>query len=273
MIYNRLRERLLSEKLRKEGDEMRLAVISDIHGNAVAFQQAIQDLRDQSPDRIICLGDIAMRGPQPVECVELLQSLDPYIVVRGNYDHMFTRFPMKDWKPETFKQELALRAIEYDGERLSQEQQEWLADLPTEGLFEAEGVHVEAYHASPSSLYSVQYPWASLDDLDLLHKNEQTELVLFGHVHHAFVRQCKGRTIVNCGSIGMPFDGDNRASYAIIDIQNNDIAVQLRRVTYDIERAISIARESGMPDVKLFEYALRTAEYPYLETIANLKTV
>jgi hypothetical protein len=68
---------------------------------------------------------------------------------------------------------------------------------------------------------------------------------------------------VNSGSIGIPFDGDNRACYAIVDLEKDDIAVQLRRVSYDHEKVNKIARVRNMPDVDLFEYGVRTAECPY----------
>ncbi|WP_284645294.1 metallophosphoesterase family protein [Paenibacillus silviterrae] len=62
-----------------------------------------------------------------------------------------------------------------------------------------------------------------------LHKNEQTQLVQHGHSHHAYVSQARGRLVVNCGSFGLPFDRDNRASYANVEFNNKDLAVQLRR--------------------------------------------
>jgi putative phosphoesterase len=242
---------------------MRLAVISDTHGNANAFQTVIDDLRRQSPDAIVFLGDVVMRGPQPSECVHLLKSLTPLAIIRGNYDDKFTRFPEPGWKASNYKQELVLRAFEFDCERISDEDQRWLAQLPKEFFYTFEEVPAELYHATPSSLVDIVYPWASLDELDTLHQHEQTKLVMYGHVHHAYVRQGRGRLVVNCGSVGLPFDGDNRASYAIVDVNGKDIAVQLRRVAYDIQKAIKIAREQNMPNVEAFEYALRVARYPY----------
>ncbi|WP_199616205.1 metallophosphoesterase family protein [Paenibacillus alkalitolerans] len=242
---------------------MRLAVISDTHGNATAFEAVVRDIKNQSPDAIVFLGDIVMRGPQPGECIKLVKSLQPLSVIRGNYDNRFTRFPKPGWTPSNYKQELVLRAFEYDCERISKEEQVWLANLPTELSCNFEEVPTEMYHASPNSLVDIVYPWATLDELDTLHKNEQTKLVLYGHVHHAHVRQGRGRLVVNCGSIGLPFDGDNRASYAIVDFNKKDIAVQLRRVSYDIEKAIIRAKECNMPDIDAFEYALRRARYPY----------
>jgi putative phosphoesterase len=242
---------------------MRIATISDMHGNAVAFEAVAEDLKKQSPDAIIFLGDAVIRGPQPAECVELLRSLNPLVSVRGNYDHLFTRFPKPDWKPQDTRQEIVLEAFEYDKRYLSHIDQQWLGNLVMEDRLEVNGTKIECYHAAPDSLIQVTYPWASLEDLDKLHRDEMTKLVLFGHVHHAFVRQGNGRLVVNSGSIGTPFDGDNRASYAIVDIDKGDIAVQLRRVSYDIEKSIRIAKERSMPNVQLFEYALRYALYPY----------
>ncbi|MCQ6562994.1 metallophosphoesterase family protein [Paenibacillus mendelii] len=241
---------------------MRLAVLSDTHGNATAFEAVIHDLHSQSPDAVVFLGDIVMRGPQPSECIHMVRSLKPLAVIRGNYDDMFTKFPEPGWVPSNYKQELVLRAYEYDCERTAKEDQIWLSNLPVELSCEFEEVPTEMYHAGPNSLVNVVYPWAPLDELDSLNKYEHTKLVLYGHVHHAFARQGRGRLHVNCGSIGL-FDGDNRASYAIVDFNKSDIAVQLRRVTYDLESALEIARERNMPDIAAFEYAHRTARYPY----------
>jgi putative phosphoesterase len=242
---------------------MRLAVISDIHGNAVALESVMADMKKQSPDALVCLGDIVMRGPQPKECVDLLRHLDPLAVVRGNYDDLFTRFPVSGWTPQNAKEVMVLRAFEYDCSRLSEEDQHWLGHLPTGEALTLNKVHLELYHAAPESLIHITWPWASVEQLGQLHREARTELVLFGHVHHAFVRQAQGRTVVNCGSVGTPFDGDPRASYAIVDLDEDNSAVQLRRVSYDAELAISIARERLMPDIEAFEYGVRTARYPY----------
>ncbi|HEY3366590.1 MAG TPA: metallophosphoesterase family protein [Symbiobacteriaceae bacterium] len=242
---------------------MRIAAFSDTHANAVALEAVIADLRTQAPDAVVCLGDITMRGPQPGECVDLVRSLSPSATVRGNYDHLFTRMSRANWQIKSYKHELALRAYEYECERLSAADQSWLGNLPTAHRAVWQAVPVELFHAAPDSLSETIWPWASLDDLGRLRSNDATRLVLFGHVHHAFVRQAHGFVVVNVGSVGAPFDGDNRASYAVVDISRGGIAVQLRRVAYDVERVIQVARERSMPDVDALEYGLRHASYPY----------
>jgi putative phosphoesterase len=247
---------------------LRLAAISDMHSNAVAFEAVIDDLRRQRPDAIVCLGDIVMRGPQPKECLEMLRSLNPLVSIRGNYEHRFTRFPKPGYQPQSYKEEIGLRAFEYDCSRLSEADQQWLANLPLEHTLEIEGRRIDLFHASPWFIAEVTWPWASLEDLSKLCIDQSADLVLFGHVHHSFMRQARGRLVVNSGSVGLPFDGDNRASYAIIDIDKNDIAAQIRRVSYDAEAAIRVAREQSMPDVDVFAHGLRHAIYPYSEPIA-----
>lgn len=244
---------------------MRLAAISDMHANAVAFEAVIADLRRQAPDAVVCLGDIVMRGPQPKECVDMLRSLNPLATVRGNFDHRFTRFPPPGWSPKTYKEELRLRDFAYTSARLPDADQAWLANLPTEFATTTEGQGIELYHAAPGSLGQYVWPWATEEELSKMRVNASTKLVLFGHMHHPFVRTARGFTVVNTGSVGLPFDGDNRPSYAIIDITKNDLAIQIRRVAYDVEAAIQIARNCSMPDVELFEHALHHANFPYKE--------
>lgn len=239
-----------------------------MHANAVAFEAVINDLRRHGPDAIVCLGDIVMRGPQPRECVEMLRSLNPLVTVRGNFDNRFTRWPGPTWSPKTYKEELLLRDFEYTCARLPQTDQVWLGNLPVGFSTLIGGLGIELYHAAPGSLVPYTWPWAPVEDLCKLRVNETSKLVLFGHMHHAFVRPAMGFTVVNTGSVGLPFDGDNRASYVIIDLDGYNMAIQIRRVSYDVEAAIQIARSNSMPDVEVFEYALRHADYPYSTPIA-----
>jgi putative phosphoesterase len=243
---------------------MRLAVISDTHGNAVAFEAVMKDLLQQSPDAIVFLGDLVMRGPQPVECVELLHSLDPLISIRGNHDHYFSRYrDASDWTPTNAKDEMNLRQFIYNKRLLSAAEQSWIGQMPTEYVLKDGNFQAELYHASPYSLGKITWPWAAEEELDALHKADSTQMVLYGHIHHAFTRNAKGRLIVNSGSIGLPFDGDNRASYCVVDIQRPNVSVQIRRVSYDIEKVIRVAKERSMPDVELFEAAVRKGDFTY----------
>ncbi|MFB4160418.1 metallophosphoesterase [Geomicrobium sp. JSM 1781026] len=242
---------------------MRLAVFGDSHGNAVALEKVAQDILHQSPDAVICLGDIVFRGPQPSECIEIVESLNPLITIGGNVEDLFSWFPYPGWVPKNMKQQISMRAIEYDRTFLSIDEINWLTQLPTHETFDFNDTQTEVFHATPTSIHDIVYPWASLDELDRLSTSNKTNLSLFGHVHHSFVRNSSNGMIVNPGSAGFSFDRDNRASYALIDIEKNQCNVQIRRIEYDIDKVIHIAKERNMPDVQALEHALRLAVYPY----------
>ncbi|MDQ0205731.1 putative phosphodiesterase [Alkalicoccobacillus murimartini] len=222
-------------------------------------------MKEMSPDAIFFLGDAVMKGPQPGECLELLQGLQLDVAVKGNYDHMFTRFPKPGWTPANAKQDMVLQAFHYDLSYLSEAQQNWLGTLPEKENLLVDQTNIECFHAAWNSLVQVTYPWSAPEEMHLLHEFDQTDLILFGHVHHAFIRQANRRKVVNTGSVGLSFDGDPRASYAIIDIDDQNIAVQLRRVSYDREKVIEIARNRNMPYLEAFESGIRLATYPSFE--------
>jgi putative phosphoesterase len=159
---------------------MRLAVISDTHGNAIAFEAVIKDLQQQSPDAVVFLGDLVMRGPQPAECVELLNSLDPIVSIRGNHDNYFSRYQdASDWMPKNAKEEMNLRHFIYNKRLLSDIEQKWIGQLPTEYIFNYGNFRAELYHASPYSLGKIIWPWATSDELDSLHKEETSNMVVY----------------------------------------------------------------------------------------------
>jgi putative phosphoesterase len=243
---------------------MRLAVLSDSHGNAVAFEAVIRDLREQSPDAIVFLGDLIMRGPQPLECIDLLNSLNPLATIRGNHDHYFSLYPSpEDWSPKNAKGEMNLRQFTYNKRLLADVDHRWIGELPMEYILKVGDFQAELYHAAPDSLGKIVWPSADADELGLMHKYEETQMVLYGHIHHAFSRCVHGRYVVNCGSIGLPFDGDNRASYCIVDIDGANTHVQIRRIAYDIDKVVNIAEDWDMPDRDRFELAVRKAVFAY----------
>lgn len=238
---------------------MRLAAISDIHGNITAFEAIVADLRRQAPDAIVCLGDISLRGPRPHECIQLLKELKPLVTLRGNHDQCLGD---EDWAPRNFKEASDLDILHYHQSQVSEADRDWLLSLPILETLTLEGVQTELFHAAPTSMYAITWPWAPLDDLCQLRADAATRLVLFGHVHHGFIRQARGRLVVNTGSVGMPFDGDRRASYALIDVEAGNISAQLRRVDFDVEQAAGLAHDV-MPHAWIFETAVRTGLYPY----------
>jgi predicted phosphodiesterase len=151
-----------------------------------------------------------------------------------------------------------LRQFIYNKRLLANIDHRWIGELPVEYILKVGELQAELYHAAPDSLGKIVWPWAGVDELDLMHKHEETQMVLYGHIHHAFSRCVRGRYVVNCGSIGLPFDGDNRASYCIVDIDGANTHVQIRRIAYDIDKVVKIAEDRDR-----FELAVRKAAFAY----------
>ncbi|MFZ5823377.1 MAG: metallophosphoesterase family protein, partial [Bacillota bacterium] len=117
-------------------------------------------------------------------------------------------------------------------------------------------------HAVPHHNYVLVMPWASNEELELMRLADETVLSAFGHNHRPFVRSHKGRVVVNSGSVGIPFDGDPRPSYALVGVAGGGLSTQIIRVPYDAEAAISTAKQVGMAGWELFAHTARTGQFP-----------
>jgi putative phosphoesterase len=241
---------------------MRIALISDIHSNYHALEAVLQDIGRRGVDRVICLGDITMKGPLPRECVARVRDLGCPVVL-GNTDGCYN----PNFRPELFPaQNDSQVAAHADWSRhvnaLSEADRQWLQSFPLMLRETFEGVQMEFFHASPAHNYVLTMPWASNSELLSLRPDEGVGLAAFGHCHRAFVRVTHGTTFVNSGSVGLPFDGDPRPSYALLDVDAGTLSTAVVRVPYDAEAAIQTARDVGMHGWELFAHTARTGQFP-----------
>jgi putative phosphoesterase len=236
---------------------MRFAFISDIHGNAVALEEVLHDIEKKQVDRIAVLGDIAYRGPEPSKSINLIRGLNTD-VIKGNADQWVVRGVREGEVPqqalETMQQEQ-----EWIRSQLNEEQISYLESLPTELTLEEEGVRLHAFHATPDSLFDVVLP--NMKDNDLLAKlttKKEANLYLYGHIHKAYERTVEGKTIINLGSVGLPFDGIAKASYVIIDIVAGQVQTSHVRVPYDLEKVCQQYEEFNYPNVEKMQNIIRS---------------
>ncbi|HEY8347688.1 MAG TPA: metallophosphoesterase family protein [Symbiobacteriaceae bacterium] len=241
---------------------MRIGVFSDVHSNYHALVAVLADMRRRGVDRMVCLGDITMKGPLPKECVDLVRSLG-CPVVRGNTDGAYHPdfYPHK-FRPVNRSQEMAQRDFDRHVAALSEEDRLWLQNLPIAISDTIDGVRMDFFHATPTNNYVLILPWTDNATLATLHMAEETKLSLFGHCHRAFIRNVEGRTVVNAGSVGLPFDGDPRPSYALVEVEGGSTSVSIVRVPYDPTPAIRAARDVGMAGWELFAHTVTTGRFP-----------
>lgn len=235
---------------------MRIAVLSDVHGNRTAFEAVVADVRRAAPDVVLHGGDLADAGSSPVEIVDRLRDLG-WRGVRGNTDEMLAR-------PESFREFASARpalqalwdAIEEMAaatrERLGEERLAWLRDLP---LTIEEGP-VALMHARPETPWAAPGADATDAEMESVYGGLARPVAVYGHIHRPFVRTLPGGGIVaNCGSVGMPHDGDHRAAYLLID----DDGPAVRRVEYDLPTELAALARSGLPRAEWAARILRSA--------------
>lgn len=222
--------------------EVVLAVLYDIHGNLGALDAVLADAADRGAERYMLGGDYALFGPAPAETVERLRSLTA-AWVRGNGER-WTADP--DEAPDDAVVQAAIGACR---DALGPASVTELAEL--DEMLIDEGTRY--CHGSPVSDVRSFLPRPAEDEAELLSGLEEARLV-FGHTHLQFRRVSAhgGIELLNPGSVGMPFDGDPRAGYALVA---PDRSIELRRVPYDHEAAAATLRE-------------RFAE-PWAETVAG----
>ena len=206
-----------------------LAILYDIHGNLPALEAVLGDARAAGADRFVLGGDYALFGPWPRETVELLRELDADWL-RGNGER-WTAHP-GDAPQDDVVQGAIAACRELLGDELSSE----LAALP----FDLCRDGVRYVHASPVSDVRSFGPEHDDSEEEMLAGVLERRLV-FGHTHVPFVREATaGIQLVNPGSVGMPFDGDQRAAYAIVADGGE---VERRRVEYDHMKTVRAVRD------------------------------
>ena len=254
---------------------MRLAVLSDIHGNQLALEAVLADLEQQGgADRIWILGDLVMSGPRPAECIKIIRDLqesrkDTVEVIGGNTDRYLVmgsrRGAMpKDaeaWtkRPQKMNNSAALMIWTY--EHVGWEDAEYLLKLLHRELeLNVPGYGwVIGFHGGPGSDEALI--WEDTPDeevLDLL-SDREGRLAFGGHTHHAMDRDLGAWRMVNVGSIGIP-NVDTRAQYAIVTFDGDQAHVDQRYVPYDTEAVIADMEAVSHPEAAWMANVLRTGK-------------
>jgi putative phosphoesterase len=235
---------------------MRIAVVSDIHGNITALEAVISDLREASPDLIVHGGDLADSGSSPVEVVDRIRSLG-WDGVKGNTDQMLSDSESLESFAKTSKAPALMWAMiremaSVTRARLGAERLEWLRSLSL--IKQAQDVAV--VHASPGDCWRAPGADASDEELQSTYREIETPVVVFGHIHKPFVRLIDGapHVVANSGSVGLPYDGDPRASYLLLDNGQPTI----KRVEYEIAREIKLLSRSSSPGAEWIARMLKS---------------
>jgi predicted phosphodiesterase len=236
---------------------MRVAIVSDIHGNRRAFEAVLADLRQVAPDLVVHGGDLASGGTHPADIIDQVRTLG-WPGVRGNTDEML-------WSPESLAEFAAKQpklapllarvqeTIPPTLASIGEERLRWLEGLPS--LYSQPGFSL--VHASPEDLWRAPMPNASDDELRSTYASLGAQIVVYGHIHRPYIRRVQAMTIANTGSVGQSYDGDRRASYLVIEGES----ITIHRVEYDVESEAEELLRSGLPHAEWLARILLAGRY------------
>ena len=248
---------------------MRIALLSDIHGNDIALTAVLNDIEERGGvESFWIMGDLAVLGPAPVKVLEILQKLHNVKIIRGNTDGYICTGIRPRPNLDDVKSNLNLleKLVELEG-NFSWSQGavtaagwlEWLSSLPLD-MREVlpDGTQVLCVHASPgkddgSGIHQTM----SHQEIDDLLLDCPENLICVGHTHRPFSMHINGKHIINPGSISNPFGEDVRASYAMLDANSTGYTIELLRVDYDQKAVIEILENIQHPARKFISKFLR----------------
>lgn len=263
-----------------------IAVISDIHGNLEALKSVLEDIKKRNIEKIICLGDIIAKGSNQKECLELIKE-NCQMVLRGNCDEFFSL----DVDINKFNETEQKRIIWNKG-KITDEDRNYLSNLPFSHEMYISGRLVRFFHASPEKIngfvgnidkieksYSLFLPSQNTES------QNKADVVVYGHIHTAYLQRIYNRTIINTGSVGNAIDvirndekdGNNNfttlANYLIINgnlnsmNEKNPISFELVSIPYDNDKEI----KSNIDNIEFDDYKteITTGKYRDMEKINN----
>ena len=210
---------------------MKVLLISDVHSNLEAFEQVLDHV---SYDEALFMGDLVDYGPEPAEVFETLQRLGAKRVL-GNHDAAAAYRTDCRSSRVMYEASVATREL-ITWKNMSKQSLDELGRAGKELRVDLGGLKVRVFHASPADKL---YGYMTMEEARQM-SMEGADLVVLGHTHVQYEIKRNGVWIVNPGSVGMPKDGDPRASYAVLDTVTRQVS--LGRVEYDIEEVISKLR-------------------------------
>jgi predicted phosphodiesterase len=234
---------------------MRVAIVSDVHGNLRGLDACLADLAKQGgADRIVGAGDLCLDGPRPRQVLERLVAVGA-ACIKGNTDRYIA---------EDTGEGDELTAVRWQREELGSEWIAWLAALPF-SLTIGEGRDaLLVVHANPKE--DDEQIWPDADDaiLERITEGVEPRTIAFGHLHLPYARVWRDRLFVNVASAGLPKDGDARAGYAILTQRSGGWEVKHRRVAFDVDKVSRQIEKCGMPDAEAQIEVLRRHRYKRL---------
>ena len=243
----------------------KIALLSDIHGNTTALEAVLEDSKRAGVEEYWLLGDVLMPGTGRRHLLNLLEELPITVQILGNWEDSLWRAMKGILDPSRASHRYLMRHCQYILEEIHPEEIEAMQSLPMQVHREVSGLIVGITHHLPDKNWGRELIHiGDQKDFDRLVTNPPCDLAVYGHIHQQFFRYGSGgELILNPGSIGQPFflqanlRKDLRAMYAILEFDESGLKdVDFRRVSYDIEKELQLAKDLKLPYFQVYYESL-----------------
>ncbi len=227
----------------------RVAVITDVHANLPALEACLQAIDRLGVEAVYCGGDLVGYGPHPVEVCRLIEER-AIPTIYGNYDYAIGR-GLEDCGcayVTRHDRELGQRSVAWTLAHTDERSKELMRGLPFDLRFELGGHRVRLVHGSPRKVNEYLFEDKPARTFKRIAALASCDVLVFGHTHKPWIHEHGGVLFVNCGSVGKPKDGDPRAAFAVLEIDDADRArARIERVAYDAEAVARELTAAGLP--------------------------
>lgn len=227
---------------------MRIAVFSDIHANLPALESVLRDMDEAGVDAKVCLGDLVGYAPFPNEVIERIRDLG-IPTIMGNYDQG-VGFDLEDcgcaYRTEEEKS-LGQVSLLWTRGKVTPENKAFLRMLVPRLELEVGSFRLLFVHGSPRRINEYLFPDRPDASFRNMMAHESANVLICGHTHIPFFRKIDGLFVVNDGSVGRPKDGDWRAAWALLTVEDT-VTVSFRRCEYDLDALERAYAQSGLPE-------------------------
>lgn len=243
----------------------RIAVLADIHGNMPAFEAVLADIAAQAVHEVILAGDLVGRGPQGCAVVHRAMELG-LRSVRGNHEDYLISFRRRE-VPEDWLVAEEWGCSRWMAAELDDRAMAYIEATPFT-MFASTAATVQIFHGSPNSNNEGLGPWTPREVVAKHLHGSSSQVLVCAHTHRAHIWRVDEQLAINVGSVGLPFDGDARAQYAILDDASGRWEAELRRVAWSHDALFQVYQESGFEvaggvTAALLKHEVRTAR-PHL---------
>ena len=243
----------------------KIALLSDIHGNTNALEAVLEDAKRAGVEEYWLLGDVLMPGTGRRHLLNLLEELPITVQILGNWEDSLWRAMKGMLDPSRASHRYLMRHCQYILEEIRPEEIEAMQSLPMQVHRKVSGLRLGITHHLPDKNWGRELIHiGDQKDFDRLVTNPPCDLAVYGHIHQQFFRYGSGgELILNPGSIGQPFflqanlRKDLRAMYAILEFDESGLKdVDFRRVSYDIEKELQLAKDLKLPYFQVYYESL-----------------